>query len=421
MGVDGGNTVTSLRGRGWLGFHTWVLLAALAGVASARWPFPGQGEVAHALLRVFMNALNLLSLPIIFLALFTTLCGMETVDELAWLGRRVVRYTLATTVVAAMLALGLFLVVRPVRGVVTPDAAVAPSGSYIDHLVALVPRHVFAPFMDGNVVAVLALAVVFGLAMLRVPDRKLVHTVGAAGLAALLEVIRWVVRGVPLMVWAGVSVSFTDLREHGGAGGLARYLFCVVAANVLQAFVVLPLFLKAHRVAPFASMRRFSDALSLAFFSKSSVATIPVAIARAESELGVHPKVARFTFPICTTINMNGCAAFILTTVLFVSMSNGRTFAPWELGLWVGIATLAAVGNAGVPMGCYFLTSACLVAMGVPIALMTVILPFYSLIDMLETALNVWSDACVAMMVDTHYRAAERAANPLSEAERRAA
>ncbi len=71
------------------------------------------------------------------------------------------------------------------------------------------------------------------------------------------------------------------------------------------------------------------------------------------------------------------------------------------MALWVIIATVAAVGNAGVPMGCYFISSAFLAAMGVPLNILGVILPFYALIDMFESAINVWSDSCVTAIVDT--------------------
>jgi Na+/H+-dicarboxylate symporter len=97
---------------------------------------------------------------------------------------------------------------------------------------------------------------------------------------------------------------------------------------------------------------------------------------------------------------MNACAGFILITVLFVSMSNGVTSSPIEMILWVVIATIAAIGNAGVPMGCYFLSTAFLAAMNVPLHILGIILPFYTLIDMLESAINVWSDSCVAAVVD---------------------
>ena len=72
--------------------------------------------------------------------------------------------------------------------------------------------------------------------------------------------------------------------------------------------------------------------------------------------------------------------------------------------LWVVVATVAAIGNAGVPMGCFFLSTSLLASMNVPITLMGIILPFYSVIDMLETALNVWSDSCVVKVVDEKIR-----------------
>ena len=81
-------------------------------------------------------------------------------------------------------------------------------------------------------------------------------------------------------------------------------------------------------------------------------------------------------------------------------MIHGIHFTAVELIGWCFIATIAAVGNAGVPMGCYFLASALLASMDVPLHLLGIILPFYSLIDMMESALNVWSDGCVTVLVD---------------------
>ena len=115
---------------------------------------------------------------------------------------------------------------------------------------------------------------------------------------------------------------------------------------------------------------------------------------------GISKKVARFSFPMCTTINMNACAAFIFTTVIFVSQMNGVQFSFFELIGWIFIATIAAVGNAAVPMGCYFLSGSLLAANNVPLNILGIILPVYALIDMLETAINVWSDSCVSAVVD---------------------
>ena len=67
---------------------------------------------------------------------------------------------------------------------------------------------------------------------------------------------------------------------------------------------------------------------------------------------------------------------------------------------WLFVAVLAAVGNAGVPMGCYFLTLSLMSSLGVPLGIMGIILPIYTIIDMIETAENVWSDSSVCDMVD---------------------
>jgi Na+/H+-dicarboxylate symporter len=119
-----------------------------------------------------------------------------------------------------------------------------------------------------------------------------------------------------------------------------------------------------------------------------------------ENNLNVKPEISRFVLPLCTSINMNGCAAFIFATVIYLMQSHGMPISLATMGLWVFVATIAAIGNAGVPMGCFFLSVSLLSSMNVPITLMGVILPFYGLIDMLETALNVWSDACVTKIVN---------------------
>ena len=81
-------------------------------------------------------------------------------------------------------------------------------------------------------------------------------------------------------------------------------------------------------------------------------------IASAENNMKAKPEVARFILPICCTINMNGCAAFILVTSLFVMQNGGVELTLPSILLWILISVISAVGNAGVPMGCYFLTKA---------------------------------------------------------------
>ena len=82
-------------------------------------------------------------------------------------------------------------------------------------------------------------------------------------------------------------------------------------------------------------------------------------------------------------------------------MQNGGTHLtlPTML-LWLLIAVISAIGNAGVPMGCYFLTLSLMAGVNAPIGIMGIILPIYTIIDMIETAENVWSDSCVCAMTE---------------------
>lgn len=218
--------------------------------------------------------------------------------------------------------------------------------------------------------------------------------------AAMLGIAKLVLKFIPIAIWAFITQFIEGFKGGDQLASVGLYLLCVVLANIIQALIVLPLFLKAKGLSPLKTIKAMYPALNIAFWSKSSGATLPVTMQCATERLGLSPKVAGFSLPLCTAINMNGCAGFITITVLFVSMSNGIVFSPLELGLWVFVATLAAIGNAGVPMGCYFLSLALLTTMNVPLNLMFVILPFYTFIDMLETAINVWSDACVTAAVD---------------------
>lgn len=130
------------------------------------------------------------------------------------------------------------------------------------------------------------------------------------------------------------------------------------------------------------------------------MATLPVTLDRAIRDARIKEDVAKLSLPLCTTINMNGCAQFILISVYFVSAYSGHALSPFEHVGMIFLSVLAAVGNAGVPMGCFFLASSILASKDIPLLLMGSILPLYTFIDMVETSLNVWSDISITKIVD---------------------
>lgn len=383
----------------------YLAIAVLLGLVTGYTNHPTADSAASVVSEIFINLLKLVSLPIIFLSIVSTASGMDSVEEIKSIGKKVIKYTLFTTVVAATFALLIFVVIDPVRSVVSkaPPVELEPGSlpGYMHYLINVIPSNIIQPFSDNSVIGVLFLAMLLSFAILSLPQekRKLLNSFFSGLYAAIMKITTWIVRLMPFAIWAFITLFIKDVRSGMEMKSVALYLACVVLANLFQAIVVLPTILKAKQISPLKTAWGMMPALSLAFFSKSSSAALPMAMKCAEERVNVSRKVASFSLPLCTTINMNACAAFILTTVLFVSMSNGITYTAAELIFWIFIATIAAVGNAGVPMGCYFIASAFLAAMNVPLNILGVILPFYAMIDMLESAINVWSDSCVTTIV----------------------
>ena len=215
------------------------------------------------------------------------------------------------------------------------------------------------------------------------------------------------IRGLIVILPVGIVAFAAQLSAQLSAGviadSLGKYVAVVLGGNLLhllQFFVVLPFFLLTRHLNPIRVMSKMTPAILTALFTKSSAATLPVTMETAEKRLGIQPKVARFVLPICTTINMNGCAAFILVTSLFVMQQGGIELSWPTMLTWLLISVVSAIGNAGVPMGCYFLTLSLMSGINAPIAVLGIILPIYTIIDMVETAVNVWSDSCVCAMTD---------------------
>lgn len=389
--------------------NLFIVVAALLGVGTAFFAPLQVIALSGSVSQIFVKLLRLISMPIIFFSIVATLTGIRDQRE-AWdIGQKVMKYTLLTTLLAASIALGYFLLLSPTYAGVQYEGELPKA--HWTKMLDIVPDNALAPFLEGNVMGVLFLALLLSVGTLTLPDpqRETLHQLFRALFGAVMKITGYIVQLLPLAIWAFVT-EFVLEMQRTALEGLVIYVVCVLLANVTQAIVVLPALLRSKRIPVIASFKAMMPALTLAFFARSTSAALPVTMQQAEGPLGVSKRTSRFSLPLCATINMNACAAFILITVLYVSTSHGYVFTAWELIAWIFIATLGAVGNAAVPMGCYFVSSAFLAAMGMPLNILGVILPIYSLIDMLESAINVWSDSVVTALVDAELSDVEPAA-----------
>ena len=387
-----------------------LVVGAILGLLGIAW----LNEVMNFVATIYTRLFQLLAVPTIVLAVVTTFATFGS-NGSGRIFRHTLSYTLLTTFAAAAVGAVLYILVAPgnlpIEVITAEGDAVANSTfhtlhaqpSYLDHIISIIPNNIIKPLFDGNVLSLLllAFAIGIGLSKLSGSENKAVVTKGLQGLQELLFLlIRWLIWTLPLGIVAFAAQLSAQVSAGVVADSIGKYVLVVLGGNVIQFFVVLPLFLIIRGLNPIHVLGKMMPAVLMALFTKSSAATLPVTMDTAENRLGIKKHIARFVLPICTTINMNGCAAFILVTSLFVMQQGGDPITFDTIVLWTLISVISAVGNAGVPMGCYFLTLSLMSGIGAPIAVLGIILPIYTIIDMVETAENVWSDSCVAAMVD---------------------
>ena len=353
---------------------------------------------------IYTRLFQLLAVPTIVLAVITTFATFGSKGSGRIFGHTLT-YTLLTTIAAAAIGAILYVIIAPgsLDTIQQTSAPQQPDVTYYDHIVSIIPNNIVKPFFDGNVLSLLILAFAVGLGLSKLPEseNKTIITKGLLGLQELLFLlIRWLIWTLPLGIVAFSAQLSAQVSAGVVADSIGKYVLVVLGGNVIQFFVVLPLFLLARGLNPIHVLGKMMPAVLMALFTKSSAATLPVTMDTAENRLGIRQNIARFVLPICTTINMNGCAAFILVTSLFVMQNGGTPLTITTIATWVVISVVSAIGNAGVPMGCYFLTLSLMSGIGAPVAILGIILPIYTIIDMIETAENVWSDSCVAAMVN---------------------
>ena len=385
----------------WIGA---LIAGAILGLTGLHWV----DQLMEFIATVYTRLFQLLAVPTIVLAVITTLATFGSKDS-GRLFRHTLTYTLLTTLAAACVGALLYVVIAPgnlpAEAIAQGSEAVGdtPAQTYYTHILSVIPNNVVRPFLEGNVLSLLLLAFAIGIGLSRLPESEgkavVVHFL--QGLQELLfMLIRGLIWSLPLGIVAFAAHLSAQLSAGVVADSIGKYVLVVLGGNVIQFFVVLPLFLLARGLNPQHVLSRMMPAVLMALFTKSSAATLPVTMKTAEQRLGIRQQTARFVLPICTTINMNGCAAFILTTSLFVMQNGGMELTFTTILTWILIAVVSAVGNAGIPMGCYFLTFSLMSGIGAPVAVLGIILPIYTIIDMIETAENVWSDSCVTAMVD---------------------
>ena len=313
-------------------FYTWILaliIGALFGWLSLDWLNATLDFVATVYTRLF----QFLAVPTLVLTIATTLASITKGQDIGRVFRHTIIYTLLTTAAASAVGLLLFVTIAP--GVL-PDGIVSSfvsdevmsmrqNPSYTEHILHIVPNNILAPFLAGDVLSLLLIASAIGLALSVMPasePRTTVINFLRGILDVLLTLIRALIRTLPLGIAAFTALLVVQLRDGIAAEALGRYTLVVLGSNLLQFFVVLPLFLLSRGLNPLKVLGGMMPAVLTALFTKSSVATLPVTVQSAEQRLGVNPKISHFILPIYTVIDMVETAVNVWSDSCVCTMTN---------------------------------------------------------------------------------------------------
>ncbi|MBM4017109.1 MAG: dicarboxylate/amino acid:cation symporter [Planctomycetes bacterium] len=392
---------------------TWILVGLIAGLAcglaacyllpadfnaaALRWVLRPVGEL-------FLRAITLMVVPIVLVSLTYGAASVGDPRKLGRVGLKVMGIFIGTTVLAMVIALALAEgVVRPGQSIQIPtDARYAAREApfVMDVVVNLVPRNPLKAMVDAEMLQLIVLALLVGVALAQVGPkaRPVLDFLGSLN-DALMRAIEIILYLAPPGVFALIAKVMIEQGVEVLLPLLA-YVLTLAGALALQAAVVYPLLLAlVGRVSPLRFYRNHFPAMTVAFSTSSSNATLPVNLEVTETRNGVSKSVAGFVLPLGATINMDGTAIMQGVATAFIAQVYGIGLSWGGLATVVLTATLASIGTAGVPGVGLVTLSMVLASVNLPVEGIALVIGVDRILDMLRTVVNITGDAVAAVVV----------------------
>ncbi len=406
--------------------HWQILIAILlaVGVGAFVEPHHGIGSLTFIGLfdflgTLFLNALKMIVVPLIASSI---ICGVATAgagENLGRMGAKTIGLYLISTLFAILM--GLFLVNLTQPGIIdgkpagdqlnltSPDQLQAGlskiegrgAGDVADIFLRMVPTNVVEAAATDDMLGLIVFALLFGIFMLRISPQhaETLKSFWQGVFEVMMAITLFVMRFAPLGVFGLVAKTITT-TGFAAFAPLAVFFFTVAAALLLHTFVTLALMLRLLAgVNPFWHYRAMVPAMLTAFSTASSSATLPVTIKCLEKNVGVSNRTSSFVLPLGATINMDGTALYECAAALFIAQAYGLDLSFAQQFLVVVLALLTSIGVAGIPAASLVAISVILTAIGLPLEGIGLLLVTDRILDMMRTAVNVFSDTCCAVIV----------------------
>lgn len=353
--------------------------------------------------KMFVNALKMLVVPLVFFSLICGVCGIGNLNTLGRVGSKSFALYMMTTAIAITLAITIAASLGIGEGMNLESTASftgKESPPLTQVLIDIIPSNPIHAMANGDMLPLIFFSILVGISLLMV-GRKATSFIEGAEIAneVMMKMVTMVMTMAPYAVFALIARSIADLG-FDLLSQLAGYVAVLVGALLIHLFVTLMLVLKIFSgLSPKLFLQKIRNAQVFAFSTASSNATIPVTLRTVTERMGVNNSVASFTVPFGATINMDGTAIMQGVATVFIANVYGLDLGITGYLTVILMSVLASIGTAGVPGVGLIMLSMVFTQVGLPVEGIGLILGVDRLMDMIRTAVNVSGDAVVTSIV----------------------
>jgi Na+/H+-dicarboxylate symporter len=354
---------------------------------------------------IFIRAIKMLVVPLVFISLTVGSSAMGDVRKLGRIGIKTLSFYLFTTAIAITIALVLANIVNPGSGLIIDNMAkvgtvTSQPKPFVDVLINIIPSNPISAMANGNMLQIIAFALLTGAGLTILGDKvSKVKDLFDQANDLILEMVNLVMMMAPLGVFCLIATTFSSLG-YTAMLPLLKYILTTLAALLIHVLITYQgLLIGIVKMNPIVFVKKFFPAISVAFSTSSSGATIPVTLETVQEEFGVSKSTSSFTIPLGASINMDGTAIMQGVAVVFIASVYGVSLSMGDYITVILTATLASIGTAGVPGAGAIMLSMVLAQVGLPIEGIALIMGVDRIIDMNRTAVNVTGDAVCTLII----------------------
>jgi len=389
----------------------YFLLAGIVLGGICGWVFGPKMMVVAWMGEMFLNALKMMVIPLIISSLIVGIAGLGDITKVGKTGAIALIYFSVTTAFSVIVGLILVNVIRPGDSValvsaIPERAADKVNTGITDIFLSFVSPNLVESMVKMDILPLIIVALVFGgiLTTMGEKGQTVIKFFDAINVA-VMKMVHLILYVAPLGVFALIA------SKLGAAGGgdlflaelakIGKFAFTVVGGLLIHGLLILPiiLYLVTGRN-PLAFFKGAGQALTTAFSTASSSATLPVTIECAENFNNVSRRSALFVLPIGATVNMDGTALYEAVAAIFIAQMVGIHLGFSDQVIVFLTATLAAVGAAGIPEAGLVTMVMVLQSVGLPLEGIGMLLSIDWFLDRCRTTVNVWGDSIGSAVVD---------------------